>query len=593
MASVDGSRSVQAASDELFDYVCDPCGNEGNTIEAKQYCGVCSEFLCDPCVKSHRKFQITKNHKIVPATTVSVSSSRRISLYCGCKNNREPEYYCENHDDVTCSPCKDIKHHQCKLISIQQKSSGYKSSQIDAILVKSKYLKEKYDQLKQKCSTNKKELGRSKDICQNEMKAFRKELNGFLDRLEQKMLKELSDIEVEKRRQIDEQITTLTNALQMLDAEYKILAKAKADGRNQIMLTAEVQTSKTIRDCESRLADLTKDITELILSFEKNKKLEGLLTVVKSFGAINKIEKKDGQGEKIVLLGKHVQSRREVNVRLGEDRYKPRITGCAVMPGGNIVICDNNNDRLKLFDNSWVYQGSLTIPGVIYDVSVVDANTVIVTAPHTKKLQYVQILPQLQRGRAIQLPLGRGIQLPLGRAIQLPQLQLGRTIQLDSYCWRVCVSGDDIYVRCTTSDGRWEIRVLGLDGTEKRRVPVDRNSSPNYITLSPSGEKIFFTDWDTNIVTCMTVDGRTVYTYKDDNLKITRGMYCDSEDNLFVCGWKSNTVQAITADGKSGDTLLTSSDGLVRPNSIAYRSSDDELIVGCYLEHILVYKMEK
>ena len=271
-----------------------------------------------------------------------------------------------------------------------------------------------------------------------------------------------------------------------------------------------------------------------------------------------------------MLLGKHVQSRREVNVKLDEDGNTPWITGCALMPNGNIVICDANNIRLKLFDNSWVYQGSLTIPGLtifgIYDVSVVDANTVIVTVPHTEKLHYVQILPQLQ---------------------------LGRTIQLDSRCWGVCVSGDDIYVTCSTSDRRREIRVLGLDGTEKRRVPVDRNSSPYYITLSPSGEKIFFTDWNTGIVTCMTVDGRIVYKYGDNNLKCPRGMYCDSEDNLFVCGWGSNTVHAITADGKSGGILLTSSDGLDRPNSIAYQSSDDELTIGCYLEHLLVYKMEK
>ena len=70
------------------------------------------------------------------------------------------------------------------------------------------------------------------------------------------MLKELSDIEDEKRQLIDEQIATLTNALEMLDASHMILAKAKADGPNQVMYAAEIQTSKTIRDCESRLADL-------------------------------------------------------------------------------------------------------------------------------------------------------------------------------------------------------------------------------------------------------------------------------------------------------------------------------------------------
>ena len=124
----------------------------------------------------------------------------------------------------------------------------------------------------------------------------------------------------------------------------------------------------------------------------------------------------------------------------------------------------------------------------------------VVTVPGQKKIQNVQILPHLQ---------------------------LRRAIQLDSECWGVCVSGDDIYVTCETSDGQGEIRVLGHDGTEKRRVPADWNSWPKHITLSPFGEKIFFTDYNTDIVTCMTVDGTTVYTYKNDNLKGTTGIFCD------------------------------------------------------------------
>ena len=132
MASVDGSKSLQAASDELFDHVCAPCENEGIVKQAKQYCGVCSEFLCDPWVRHHRKFALLKNHKIAPAHTISVSSCRCLSVNCGCNNNRETEYYCENHSDVICSPCNDIKHHKCRTISIQQKSSSYKSSKIDA-----------------------------------------------------------------------------------------------------------------------------------------------------------------------------------------------------------------------------------------------------------------------------------------------------------------------------------------------------------------------------------------------------------------------------------------------------------------------------
>ena len=561
--SVDGSKSLQAASDELFDHVCAPCENEGIVKEAKQYCGVCSEFLCDPCVRHHRKFASIKNHKIAPAHTISVSSGRRLSVNCGCNNNRETEYYCENHSDVICSPCNYIKHHKCRTTPIQQKSSGYKSSKIDAILAKSKSLKDKYDRLKQKCSTNKKELVRSKDVCQKEIRAFRKELNDFLDKLEQNMLKELASHEDEKRKQIDQHIATLSNALQMLDTDQKILAISKEDGRNQAMFAAEVQAAKTIRDCESRLTDLEKDVAELRLSFEKNKKLADLHADINALGALDMEAKKGEQDDKIVLLGKHVQSLRELNIMFDNDNCFSWITGCAVMANGNIVICDNTNGRLKLFDNSGVRQESLIIPDICC-VSVVDPNTVIVTVQGQKKLQYVQVLPQLQ---------------------------LGRAIQLDSECRGVCVSGDDIYVTCTISNGG-EIRVLGLDGTLKRRVPTDKNSSPYEITLSPSGNKIFITDSETEMVTCITVDGRIVYQYRDDNLKCAASMYCDSEDNLFVCDYRSNNVQAFTSDGKSRGTLLTSSDGLVRPTCIAYRSSDNELIIGCGdLDHLLVYKM--
>ena len=350
------------------------------------------------------------------------------------------------------------------------------------------------------------------------------------------MLIELEKREEEKRKKIDQQITTLSNALQMLDTDNMMLGKAKVDGRNQVMFAAEVQAAKTIRDCESRLADLEKEVAELRLSFEKNKKLADLQADIKSLGAIDKETKKVEQDNKIVLLGKHVQSSREVNVRLDDDNDEPWITGCAIMPNGYIVICDRINDRFRLFDNSWVCRESLTIPGISH-VSVVDPNTVIVTVPDQWKLQYVQVLPQLQ---------------------------VRRTIQLDSDGYAVCVSGDDIYVTCETSNGR-EIRVLGLDGTLKRRVSTDRKSSPWEITLSPSGEKIFFTNLKPEMVTCMTVDGQIVNQYRNDNLIDARGIYCDSEDNLFVCDYESNNVQAIGADGKKCGTLLTSSDGLVRP----------------------------
>ena len=82
------------------------------------------------------------------------------------------------------------------------------------------------------------------------------------------------------------------------------------------------------------------------------------------------------------------------------------------------------------------------------------------------------------------------------------------------------------------------------------------------------------------------------YQYKDQELRDPCGMYVDTEDNILVCDYYSNTVQMITANGKMYGILLSSNDGIDRPCSIAYRETDDTLLVGChYQDHVSSYKL--
>ena len=59
-----------------------------------------------------------------------------------------------------------------------------------------------------------------------------------------------------------------------------------------------------------------------------------------------------------------------------------------------------------------------------------------------------------------------------------------------------------------------------------------------------------------------------------------------------MCGWYSNNVQVIRANGTKCCTLLTSQDGVESPSSVAYRQSDNTIILGCWNNNnLLVYKM--
>ena len=217
MASVDGSKTIYTSSDQVFEHVCGPCKSEGNEVEAKEFCGDCSDYLCDPCVKYHRKLPSLKSHKILSADDVSTGTGPRLTIYCKCNNSQEIEFYCDDHSSSICGQCQMLLRHKCQTIQIQEKSSGYTSTKLDSILSKTKSLKDKYDELKQSYIEGKKELEDNKEECKKAMQAFRKELDDYIDKLEREMLEELNKLATKQHQWIDQKIATLTTALQLLD----------------------------------------------------------------------------------------------------------------------------------------------------------------------------------------------------------------------------------------------------------------------------------------------------------------------------------------------------------------------------------------
>ena len=576
MASVDGSKSIYRASDETFDNTCGPCKEDNIDMGANQYCVDCRVYLCNNCKDVHRKLPISKNHKLISDSKIlaakrSVCQGSSPKLYCGCNTNNEVNFYCENHDDIMCSPCRSIKHHKCKSLTVQEKSSSYSTQVFNTVLSKTRSMKDKFNKMKKECTEDVKKIKILKEACRKEIQTFRKELNTFLDKLEIDMLRDLDKTAKIQLKRLDQQISTLITALQMLDSDYRLLENAKQDGRKSMMFTSDLQVSKRLQDYESRFKDLCNDIRKPALSFERNKILADIHSNIKALGNLRRKHNFTSPRKKI-LLGKKIQSQRKVNVKTDDDQCNPRITGCTVFSSGHIVLCDCQNQKLKSLDTDSVLQKSLTLPDQPWDVSAVDDNNVIVTLPWKMQLQHTQVLPQMKSGRVI---------------------------QLDKKCWGVEVSGDEIYTTCHNDPGKGEVRILDLSGNIKRRFGIKQDGSaifisPFYISVSQSGKKIFVSDDKTASVTCLTVDGNIYYQYRHDDFKWARGLIVDAQDNVLVCEQSSRTAQVITADGSKHEILLSSSELQHLPYSLAYRDSDDALVVGCFLEdNVFLFKLVK
>ena len=580
MTSVDGSRSLQGASDELY-IICGPCQTDKLSKQANHYCNECREYMCNSCKDAHRKFALSKNHNILSGkqmpARVSGNPRSGFAPFCSCNKNQQVEFFCEDHTEVVCNPCKMVKHRNCKTADVQDKSAGYTTAQVNSILAKITALIHEFDTMQKQRKTDRKECKRLKEECKKKVKDFRASIDAILDNLEKKVTDEVDEYDIEQSRHIDQNITVLTTGLQMLDADKKELEDAKTNGNKAMMFTADVQVSKSLKEYEAMLADLENDVSEPTLSFEGNKKLEDFLTDIASLGKLNlkgtdkslpPSASRGNQSIKKVFFEKKATLHTKVCVRSSDDSERPWISGCTFMPSGHSVLCDANNKNIKLLDKALVLREHLKLCSAPWDVSVVDDNNVIITLPYTEQLQYIQVFPQLKTGR---------------------------TIQQDKTCDGIAVFGDEIYTTQCDGLSRGEVQVLDLNGNRKRKLQTNvKFYSPYYITVSRSGKKIFVSGGyaGTASVTCMTTDGNLVYQYKDTEMRYSMGMYVDAEDNTLVCDWNFNTVQVITADGKKYGILLSPSDGIHWPYSIAYRETDDTLLVGCDIqEHISIYKL--
>ena len=569
MSSRGATKSIYATSDQLFDHTCGSCITDDRETEASKYCEDCAEYLCDSCADFHRKLPLLKNHSVVPTSNISDEKpDHRLKNYCACNTNQEVAVYCEDHTEFICSSCQSIKHHKCTTMSIQQKSSGYTSSSLNLILTKTQSLKDAYEQLKKECQENESELERSKDACKEEIQAFRKEIGEIVNTLEENMLTELDQCVTKHRQRLDQHIKTLTAAIQMLDQEHTSLEKARKDGNKESMFIAETRVSANLRNYQARLDELEKNHFSTQLTFKRNAPLDDLQKCVDALGTIKVLKKKVQISQKMLFLGHQIQQIRKANVRLAQDKCDPEITGCVFMPNGHFVACDDINCTIKLFDSSLSYKDCLEMESNPRDVSVVDENTVIVTIPPKEQLQYIHIKPKLKHGKII---------------------------QLDKWCWGVDVYLQDIYV---SFHNPGEVRVLDKQGNLKRRLGVGKEGSrsfsdPDHVTVSNAGDKIYVSDKGNKSVTCMETDGSIIYQYKDSSLKKPGGLIFDDGGNVIVCDRYSSNICVIGSDGKKHSILsLSGQKESIQPMSVAYRRSDNTLVVGCDgCDHLLVCQL--
>ena len=574
MASDDGAQSLHVGSDAVYTYTCEPCDYRGVNREALTFCRNCKEYMCHLCTESHKGQKMSRNHKLLDIKDMSGMQTSTVSdslvMSCDCVQTSPITHYCIDHDQAFCSNCKILKHRKCQSITIGEKIKSFSENQLKEIIQRVVTLKKEMDSFICNRTTDLKHVQTMTTQCKSDIHTFRKELNSYLDILEDKVIKESEIHEAEYKQELSRHIKTCSSTLKSLTSDKILLVEAQATSNKVNMFAAHHKVSHRIESYDSLLNDFKQESLSPYLTFKRNEELRNLLKSVKELGQLTGQINHKSQNTNTLFTELALDSSRKVNIELSSDNYCPCITGCTFMSDSVAVLCDCNNSDVILLSNTFTVKERLYLDSPPRDVSPVNGSNVMVTIPDKKKLQLIQVMPSLK---------------------------IGRSINVDRTCWGVQVVDDLIYVTChNVVPGEGEVLVLDMNGTVTHRLgqPDKRLSMftrPRYITVCPSSRKMFITDDDSDTVSCLMSDGTVVYQYKDLELSCPEGVCVDGAGNLIVCGWSSQNIQVVRADGTKCCTLLSSQEGVYCPLSVAYRQSNNTLILGGYgSNNILIYK---
>ncbi|XP_052774422.1 uncharacterized protein LOC128213007 [Mya arenaria] len=536
---------------------CQPCEEEGKRSVAQGFCQTCQEYMCDPCIKAHKKFKVSRNHIMLskdkmPSFYPSTKQSDiGVTEYCKTHPNEMIKFYCPTHSDLGCGDCVVIGHRTCKVDYIADVSKDFTNErefrELEPSIKRAEYLlsgyiskvKELFDEVEHQ---SKDEIDR--------LRKFRAEINTYLDRREKELLGDIEKMKTEDESVLTELKTDCELAKCGLVATRTELTSG-TDSVNQRYVTAR-RAQKELREIHNKMEKMAGRMKARKYRFVEDADTKRLLGSKMGLGTLNMA----GELVPVIDLATMTWKKEaDILVRTSQDKETCWITGSSLLSPGFFLLADCGNNCVKLVDiSTCTVTSRLQLPGQPWDVCVLHDDQAAVT------LQNIIQLLSIKGG----------------------QLSCGKEIKVSSSCCGIAFNNNRLYVSYMPNP---RVEVMTLDGhiistfqTDDRRQLF---KEPYYLTVSASTPPtLHVSDNDAHTVLQLTLDGKVLREYQDIRLINPGAVVKVGPGQLLVCGYANHNVMLLTErDGKMAE-ILGKKNGLTYPCFVSFCPHTRAIVVG-------------
>ncbi|XP_053406492.1 uncharacterized protein LOC128559263 [Mercenaria mercenaria] len=549
--STDYSRSVVEASDEVRDTYCEPCVDDGKQNEAEGLCVDCSEYLCGQCYKNHTRYKAFKQHVLqdkdkMPVCATNAGAKDVCVEKCSLHTTKTVEYFCRSCDTLGCHACITINHCLCKnvdhipsIVNVE-KSEEFKEF-INGLDIRLEAAKERKKTL---CS-NSNETDVMKGKAKSMLIQQRDEIKKFFDQLETDMNKRIEALDRENQETLKAESSACDSIYDDLETiKTKIKTKLKDGQKCELFIAMKNDKPKT-KKLDKEFEKLTKEskIQSYVLTPSSQIK-----QVMESTSEICRLHR--------LRSAKYVH---EINVRTKNDKNCPHIFNQIMVQNQYLAVADNDNTSVKMVDTrSMSVKSEMNMNCTyVWHITCMSDDKIavhIVTGGYQNHIQFMSVCKE-------------------------GSLSKGHLVNIDETCYGLAYSRGNFFI---LQDQQVQI---DIHGKIQDTIKTDYSESLGGIAISPDNETIYFTNFEKNTVSSMTLDGKVKAVYKDLNGPVS--VTVDNDGMVYVCGSDTRCMHLLTEDLIKLQVIKD-----IYGTNITYSSTDNRLYVGLQ-DVITVYQMEQ
>lgn len=481
--------------------MCQPCSNDGDSALAVAYCEYCAEYFCSGCVKCHRKQTISKNHSILDGDKMPrnlANNSNYCKELCTKHTNESVKFYCPTHDEVGCADCRVLEHKECQVNLINKISDEYvKGFELGELRVKMDQVREDISKLKQCVHNKRKRLDENHEQVLKDIKAFRKEVNQNLDKMET----EIKKIAVKLKRENESNLDGVEKHCTAWKTELSYIEKdLNVKSSNNDSFVKAKKAKKKLYTLSNGVKSLEKQTEVLFHRFEWDIELTERLQSENLLGRIIPLPLKPIHE----LEPNYIE---DINLSQPNDTLC-YITDLVQINKDTIILVDRNNTCIKVVDvQKKTVLSVFRLCNRPFGIAMVSSNLVVVTIPAAKKIQFLQ-------------PTFTG------------KLTEKYTLEVGGECIAIDCR-DNLLALTYTNPSKAEI--ITLTGTVLHTIKANNIQTPSYIVFGYEPRTVFISNYHKGNVRKYNFNGYVLGEYRDIYMSNPAGLVLTKDGNVIIC----------------------------------------------------------